>query len=73
MDVDDRTRVAKEAGYVLLSQGDGQAIYGRDDLPGTVEFDGVEWTCSCGTSTSIPSVISTSAMLGFTRSSPSRR
>ena len=44
MNVDDRIRVAKEAGYVLLSQDDGQEIYGRDDLPSTVEFDGVEWT-----------------------------
>ena len=44
MDVDDRMRVAKEAGYVLLSEDDGQEIYGRDDLPSTVEFDGTEWT-----------------------------
>ena len=44
MDVDDRKQVAKEAGYVLLSEDDGQEIYGRDDLPSTVEFDGTEWT-----------------------------
>ena len=35
---------AEEAGYVLLSEDDGQEIYGRDDLPSTVEFDGTEWT-----------------------------
>jgi hypothetical protein len=44
MDVDDRTPVAKVAGFVLLSLDDGQEIYGRDDLPSTVEFDGTEWT-----------------------------
>jgi len=44
MDVDYRVRVAKEAGFVLLSQDDGREIYGRDDLPSTVEFDGGEWT-----------------------------
>jgi hypothetical protein len=44
MDVEGRTRVAKVAGYALLSQDDGQEIYGRDDLPSTVEFDGIEWT-----------------------------
>ena len=44
MNVDDRKHVAKEAGYVLLSEDDGQEIYGRDDLPSTVEFDGIEWT-----------------------------
>jgi hypothetical protein len=44
MDVDDRMRAAKEAGFVLLSLDDGQEIYGRDDLPSTVEFDGSEWT-----------------------------
>jgi hypothetical protein len=36
MDVNDRTRVANVAGYVLLSDDDGQEIYGRDDLPSTV-------------------------------------
>ena len=44
MDVNDRTQVANVAGYVLLSEDDGQEIYGRDDLPNTVEFDGTEWT-----------------------------
>ncbi len=28
MDVDDRKQVAEEAGYVLLSEDDGQEIYG---------------------------------------------
>ena len=40
----DRMRAAREAGYLLLSQDCGQEIYGRDDLPSTVEFDGNEWT-----------------------------
>jgi len=42
MNVYGRMRVAKEAGYLFLSQDDGQEIYGRDDLPSTVEFDGNE-------------------------------
>jgi len=36
MNINDRLRAAKEAGYLLLSQDDGQEIYGRDDLPSTV-------------------------------------
>jgi hypothetical protein len=44
MNIDDRIRAAKQAGYLLLSQDDGQEIYGRDDLPSTVEFNGNEWT-----------------------------
>ena len=44
MNINDRLRAAKEAGYLLLSQDDGQEIYGRHDLPSTVEFDGDEWT-----------------------------
>ena len=65
MDVDDRKQVAEEAGYVLLSQDDGQEIYGRDDLPTTYP---APWNstapngpCTYGTSTSIPSAISTLA------------
>jgi hypothetical protein len=33
MDVDDRARAAKKAGYVMLSEDIGRTIYGRDDLP----------------------------------------
>jgi hypothetical protein len=44
MNINDRMRAAKQAGYLLLLQDDGQEIYGRDDLPRTVEFDGNAWT-----------------------------
>ena len=44
MTIDDRMRAAKETGYLLLSKDDRQEIYGRDNLPSTVEFDGNEWT-----------------------------
>ena len=32
MNIDDRMRAATEAGFLLLSQDDGQQTYGRDDL-----------------------------------------
>jgi len=44
MDINDRMREANEAGYGLLAKDDNQEIYGRGDLPCTLEFDGAEWT-----------------------------
>jgi hypothetical protein len=73
MTIDDRMRAAKETGYLLLSKDDRQEIYGRDNLPSTVEFDGNEWTLQLRDFNLDPLAINTSAMPGCTRSSPSKR
>ena len=43
MGKDDRLRKAELAGYGLLSGDDGKEIWGRLELPSTLEFDGREW------------------------------
>jgi hypothetical protein len=43
MGKDDRLRKAELAGYGLLSGDDAEEIWGRLELPSTLEFDGREW------------------------------
>jgi len=43
MGKDDRLSKAEQTGYGLLSDDDGEEIWGRLELPSTLGFDGREW------------------------------